>query len=136
VTLAKQGQGQLVYISIPLGLGIDQRPTAILGLLMRELVAGLVPIKVHGEVEWALNKLEDGGWAVTLLNNRGVIKPQHGILPTEHDQRQAVRISTSFAVKSAREWMTDSTIEVNANGTGSRVSLIVPAGGVRIVEIR
>jgi hypothetical protein len=136
VTASKRGEGQIVWVSVPLGLGIDQRPAPMLGLLMQQLVEGLTPVKVSGEVEWALNKLDDGGWAVALFNNRGVIKPQHGILPTEHGERQSVTISTALPIKKAREWIAGSDIQVKQDGVRSLVSVEVPAGGVRIVEIR
>jgi hypothetical protein len=135
VSVSKRGEGQVVFVSVSLGLGVDQRPVPVLGLLMRELVEGLVPVTVSGEVEWAINKLPDG-WAVTLLNNRGVIKPQHGILPTEHGQEQYVTIRTSVATKSAKEWMTDAAVEVMQEGETARMRVVVPAGGVRIVEMK
>src|SRR5205085_12223148 len=102
--VSRLGEGHIVLISAPLGLGIDQRPIPALGLLMQRLVEGLTPIKVTGEVEWALNKLDNGGWAITLFNNRGVIKPQHGILPTEHGEIQNVTYSTTFPIKTTTEW--------------------------------
>jgi hypothetical protein len=136
VTMSKWGEGQIVMISVPLGMGIDQRPIPLLGLLMQRLVEGLVPVKVSGEVEWALNKLDNAGWAITLFNNRGVIKPQHGILPTEHGEAQQVTISTPLPVKNASEWIADAQVELKQEGSRSQVKLQVPAGGVRVVELR
>jgi hypothetical protein len=136
VTVSKRGEGQIVWMSVPLGLGIDQRPVPVLGLLMQRLVEGLTPVKVSGEVEWVLNKLDDGGWAVMLFNNRGVIKPQHGILPTEHGDRQSVTISTALPVKKASEWIAGADVQIKQDGARSQVMLEVPAGGVRIVELR
>jgi hypothetical protein len=135
-TLSKFGEGHIVLISAPLGLGIDQRPIPILGLLMQRLVQGLMPIKVTGEVEFALNKLDTGGWVVTLFNNRGIIKPQHGILPTEHGESQSVTISTSLPIKSGTEWIAASEVQIKQVDAHSEFKLIVPAGGVRIVEIK
>src|SRR5205814_2585410 len=133
VTSTKSGEGQIITIAVPLGLGIDRRPVPVLGLLMQRLVEGLVPIKVSGEVEWALNRLDNGGWAITLFNNRGVIKPQHGILPTEHGEIQNVTISTTFPIKTATEWIAGSEVQQNAP---TKITLTVPAGGVRIIEMR
>ena len=136
VTVSKRGKGQIVLVSVPLGLGIDQRPVPALGLLMQRLVEGLAPVKVSGEVEWTLNKLEDGGWAVMLFNNRGVIKPQHGILPTEHGEVRSVTISTMLPVRNASEWIAESEVQIKKDGATSTVELLVPAGGARIVELR
>jgi hypothetical protein len=136
ITVSKRGMGQIVLISVPLGLGIDQQPVPVLGLLMQRLVEGLEPVKVSGEMEWALNKLDDGGWAVTLFNNRGVIKPQHGILPTEHAEKQSVMIWTALPVKKTSEWVAGADVQIKQAGGRSQMILEVPAGGVRIVEIR
>ncbi|HEV8605030.1 MAG TPA: hypothetical protein VGQ99_06670 [Tepidisphaeraceae bacterium] len=136
VTASRRGEGQIVWVSVPLGLGIDQRPVPVLGLLMQRLVKGLLPVKVSGEVEWVLNKLDDSGWAVTLLNNRGVIKPQHGVLPTEHGERISVVVTTAVSVTKATEWIAGSDVQVKQDGARSQVTVEVPAGGVRIVELR
>src|SRR5262249_49183649 len=58
--LHKRGRGQLVLISVPLGLGVDERPVPVLGLLLRHLTEGLVPVRVTGDVEWVANRLDDG----------------------------------------------------------------------------
>src|SRR5258705_3943719 len=97
---------------------------------MRRLVEGLMPVKVSGEIEWTLNQLDNNAYALTLLNNRGVIKPQHGILPTDHAEAQKITITTS--AKSATEWITNTTLEVKPDG----LIVTVPAGGVRIIQFR
>jgi len=71
-----------------------------------------------------------------LFNNRGVIKPQHGVLPTEHGEKQAVTISTALPIQKANEWLTGANVEVRRDEDRSRIGLTVPAGGVRIVELR
>lgn len=129
------GKGSLIEIAVPLGLGIDDRPVPLLALLMRESAIGLAPISVAGDVEWALNRLDDGGWLVTLLNNHGVIKPQHGVLPTDHHAAQRVTLRTGFRVKNSREWLTESAVGWETEGRGSKAEVTVPAGGVRMVEV-
>ena len=93
-----RGRGRLIFVAVHMGLGIDQRPVPLLPLLMRHLTPGLLPIRVSGDIEWAVNRLDNGGWLVTLLNNRGVMKPQHGVLPTDYRQAQTVRIDADFNV--------------------------------------
>ena len=82
----ERGKGKLVYVGVPLGLGIDRRPVPLLALLMQEFSDRVVPLQVTGDVEWTLSRLEDGGWLIGLLNNRGVNKPQHGVNPTDYSQ--------------------------------------------------
>jgi hypothetical protein len=85
-----RGQGRVIVIGVPLAIGVDDRPVPVLAPLMQHLTQGLLPVKVGGDVEWVVNKLDApaGGWLVTLLNNRGVLKPQHGVNPTNHREHQ------------------------------------------------
>jgi len=79
----------------------------------------------------------DGGvHNVRVFNNRGVIKPQHGILPTEHGEREVVTIHSTMGLTKASEWITGSTVEVKKDGAASTIELVVPAGGVRIIELQ
>jgi hypothetical protein len=102
---------------------------------MQHVTRGLLPLKVAGDVEWTLNRLDDGRLLVGLLNNRGVIKPQHGILPTDHHAAQQVTLTVPFAVRASAEWMTESDLKWEAAEKGSRLKIEIPAGGVRLIEI-
>lgn len=127
--LTPRGAGRLITVSVPLGLGLDDRPVPLLGLLMRHLTQGLTPVTVRGGVEWVLNRLDDGRWLVTLLNNAGIDKPQHGIMPTRHEESRRVELRADFKVRAARELLTGAEVpwvQVPA-------AVEVPAGAVRIV---
>ena len=72
------------------------------------------------------------GWVVTLINNRGVYKPQQGLAQVNRAESAEVTLGENGAsFKRAAEWTTGSELKVN----GGTVSLSVPAGGVRIVEL-
>jgi hypothetical protein len=129
------GQGRLILAGIPLGLGVDERPVPLLSLLMRHLTQGLVPVKVTGDVEWVLNRLDDGSWVVALFNNHGVIKPQHGVLPTDHHQARKVTLRVPFGVGKSVEWMTESEVRWQPAGGGATATITLPAGAVRFVPI-
>jgi len=136
IAIAKpQGKGQLITVSIPLGLGIDERPVPLLGLLVRHLTEGLLPLRVEGDVEWTLNDLGGGRWVVGLLNNAGIDKPQHGILPTRHEESRDVTLRLSFGVRAAREWLTGVDVAPERRGDGSELRISVPAGSARLLEI-
>ena len=132
----KLGAGELIVVGAPLGLGLDERPVPVLALLLRHLASGLTPVRVAGDVEWTLNKLDDGGWLVSLFNTRGVIKPQHGMLPTDEREAQRVTLRGAFAVTKSTEWMTGAEVRWQAEGKDSLTTLTVPAGAVRLVEIK
>jgi hypothetical protein len=131
----KVGKGQIIVIGVPLGIGINERPIPLLGLLMQQLTQGLVPVKVSGQIEWLANRLDDGGWLVTLLNNRGVLKPQHGVVPTDETEAQTVRLRAPFAVTKSNEWMTGTPVAWDKAGAESTVSITVPAGAVRQISL-
>jgi hypothetical protein len=129
------GKGQVIAVAAPLGLGIDQRPVPLLGLLLRHLTQGLAPVRVTGDVEWTLNRTDDGGWLVALFNNRGVIKPQHGLVAVDYDQAQRVTLRVPFAVAKSAEWVTETPVPWREAGDGATTTLTVPAGAVRWVWV-
>jgi hypothetical protein len=131
-----EGRGRSIVVGIPLGLGIDGRPSPLLALLMQGLAAGQVPLHVSGDVEWVLNRLDDGAWLASVLNNRGVTKPQHGVLPTDAREAQTVTLRVPFGVAQSREWMTESAQKWQPAAAGSTLTLTVPAGATRMIEIR
>jgi hypothetical protein len=131
VVARSEGKGQIIVLGVPLGLGIDQQPVPLVALLVRHLVKGLLPVEVHGDVEYLVDKLDDGGLLVALLNNRGVDKPQHGVVPTDHSQTQAVELTVPFAVARSSEWLTSTAL----SWQGSSLTLTVPAGVARLVAI-
>jgi hypothetical protein len=127
-----RGAGRLVYFAVPRGLGIDQAAHPVLPRLMAHLTSGLMPVEVQGDVNWMVNKTSTG-WAVTLLNPAGQDKPQQGITPTDYRENRPVSIVSRVPISSARDrLLPDDPLKVEAN----RVNLEVPAGGVRIVELK
>jgi hypothetical protein len=125
------GKGRIILVAASLGLGIDERPVPLLGVLVRYVTQGLLPIRAVGDVEWQVNRLSDGGWLVALFNNRGVIKPQHGVLAVDHAEAQKVTLRAVAAPGASTEWVTDKAVSWN----GATAEVIVPAGSVRLIEI-
>ncbi len=127
-----RGQGRIVYLSVPRGLGIDRRAIPVVARLFAHLTRGLMPVEVEGQVEWLVNRTADG-WLVTLLNPAGQAKPQQGITPTDYRQNKLVRIHTRGLVHSAIDRL-DPTLTLTP-GQGE-IEVEVPAGGVRILELK
>jgi hypothetical protein len=126
-----RGKGRLIYLSLPHGLGINRRAHPVVARLFAHLTRGLMPIEVEGDVEWLVNRTPSG-WLVTLLNPAGQPKPQQGIVPTDYRANRAVEIVAQVPIRTARDRLSPDDLQV----TRGRVKLTVPAGGVRIVEIK
>lgn len=129
---ADRGVGRLVYLSVPHGLSITGQALPVVPRLIAHLSCGLMPIEVDGDVQWLVNKTKTG-WAVTLLNPAGQLKPQHGITPTDYRENRAVVIKARVPIKSAHDRLlpTDRFEIVNQS-----VHCEVAAGGVRIIELK
>jgi hypothetical protein len=77
VTVNKVGKGSVVLALVADLLGEDERITPFAAHMLAHVFADATPIKVRGDVEYLLNRTDDG-WVVTLFNNNGVFKPQQG----------------------------------------------------------
>jgi hypothetical protein len=131
-----RGKGRLIVLSVPRGLGIDRAAVPVLAQLLAHLTRGLMPVEVAGDVEWSVNAV-DGGWIVTLMNPAGQAKPQQGITPTDFRQNRRVTIRTAAPVKAATDWLfPEEALTPQASSGGSTLELTVPAGSVRIVELK
>jgi hypothetical protein len=116
-------------------MGIDRQVVPIIPRLFARLTAGLMPVKVKGDVEWSVNRT-DKGWLVTLMNPAGQDKPQQGITATDYNQNREVIIESKTPIASAKDRLlpTD-TFTVTKAGQGGTVTLTVPAGAVRIIQL-
>jgi hypothetical protein len=127
-----RGQGRLIVLSVPHGLTITRQAHPVLAHLLRSLRQGLVPIEVKGDVEWLLNKTSSG-WVLTLLNPAGQLKPQQGILPTDHRQDRTVTLRVPANIKTATDWLAPEDTFTVQDG---KVTFPVRAGAVRVLELR
>jgi len=127
-----RGRGRLIYLSVPYGLSLSKQAIPVVARLMAHLTRGLMPLEVRGDVEWLVNRTE-AGWVVTLLNPAGQAKPQQGITPTDFHENRVVTLHSHVPIRSARDWLEAGNPPVLQ---GNRVHCEVPAGGVRIIELR
>jgi hypothetical protein len=126
-----RGEGRLIILAVPRGLGIDRSAVPVVANLLAHLTHKLMPVEVSGDVEWMVNR-NATGWIVTLLNPAGQAKPQQGITPTDFRQSREVTIRLGVPVKAASDWLApEETLTVEK----ATLRLVVPAGGVRIVEL-
>ena len=126
-----RGRGRLVMLSVPYGMGENRQAVPVVPRLFAHLSRDLMPVEVDGDVEWMVNKLKNG-WAVTLINPAGDVKPQHGIFPTDFRENRTITIRSHVPVRAAHDRLlpTDK-MTVNDN----TVTVTVTAGSVRIIEL-
>src|SRR5262249_39340615 len=131
-----RGKGRLIVLAVPRGLGIDRAAHPVLARLLAHLTRRLMPVEVRGEVEWLLNRTATG-WLGTLLNPARQVKPERGVSPTDYRQNRRVTLRTVRPVKSAADWLfPDEALAVQPDGGGSALDLTVPAGSVRLLELK
>jgi hypothetical protein len=67
------------------------------------------------------------------MNPAGQDKPQHGITPTNYRENRPVTIVSQVPISTARDrLLPEDKLVVEQN----RVQLVVPAGSVRLVELK
>jgi hypothetical protein len=136
VTVNTVGRGSVVYCAVPDFLGLDERLVPAAAHTLAHLLGDVTPVRVEGEVEYLFNR-NTRGWVVTLINNRGVYKPQQGLAQVRRDESAEVRLEgvNSVRFKRAAEWTTGAELKVARGANNDTVTLTVPPGGVRIVEL-
>jgi hypothetical protein len=129
VTVNKFGKGNVVFVAVPDLLGEDERMTPLAAHVLTHVFADAVPLKITGDVEYLINRTANS-WVVTLLNNKGVFKPQQGMAQVDRSAYVDVTISGK-QIQRAIEWTTDTSLKTASNS----VTVQVPPGGLAIVEI-
>jgi hypothetical protein len=128
VTRNKVGEGAVITILVPRGLGVDERAHPVLPYLMNGLTQKLLPVEVRtadgkplsGELLYQVNRTADG-YVVLLMNNRGVDKTQNGVARVDRRQFVDVVVRSSVPVKAAKEYTDPRELKVEANGIAVRV---------------
>ncbi len=135
VTVNRVGRGRVVYVAVPDFLGLDERLIPAATHVLAHLLADVTPVKVEGNVEYLVNR-NARGWVVTLINNRGVYKPQQGLAQVNRTESENVWLELDASdITSANEWTTDAKLNVVCQPHSCRTLVEVPSGGVRIVEL-
>jgi hypothetical protein len=135
VTVQKIGKGRVVFCAIPDLLGLDERMTPAAAHMLVHLLSDASPVRVVGDVQHLVNR-SSTGWIVTLINNRGVYKPQQGLAQVNRAEVADVTIELSGTrIGRATEWTTDAELKPTKDGPRELLRVQIPAGGVRVVEL-
>jgi len=128
----KYGAGQIIMTLPKYLLGADQeQPVPYIGQLLQTLQDEVLPCQVEGDVQFLFSRLPGGRWKVALLNNKGVLK---------NPWEEKATVDSSFASKvTLRLPMADLQVselyaQEKLECSGNEVSLVVPPGGIRVVQ--
>jgi hypothetical protein len=135
VTSFNLGRGRVIFCAVPDLLGLDERLTPAAAHLFTHLFTEAAPVRVTGDVQRLFNRTARG-WLVTLINNRGVFKPQQGL--AQVDRSASVEVTLSLRgriIREAREWTLDAPLLTGRAANESTVKINVPPGDVKIVEL-
>jgi hypothetical protein len=135
VTVNKVGKGSVVFVALTDLLGEDERVTPFAAHLLAHVFADATPIIVRGDVEYLVNRNENG-WVITLINNNGVYKLQQGM--AQVDRKAYVTTSVSFprnSVQKILNWNEDKELEIQRGSNQDGVTLTIAPGGISIIEL-
>jgi hypothetical protein len=136
VTVNRVGKGSVVFCTVPDLLGEDERITPFAAHMLAHIFADATPIKVTGDVEYLVNR-NDNGWVVTLFNNNGVIKPQQGLAQVDRNAYVTTTISLDGQqIQKAIDWISDKNVEVKSQNGKNSVTITIAPGAVAIMELQ
>lgn len=109
---------------------------------MNGLTQQLMPVQVlaadgspiDGKVMYQLNRTKDG-WLVTLINNQGVDKTQHGIARVDRKAYVDVLLRTKFQLRAAREFTELRDIPGVNSDKGTEIRVRVHPGDVQVIGL-
>jgi hypothetical protein len=131
VTVNKVGKGSVVFATLPDLLGVDERVTPFAAHMLAHVFADATPVQVRGDVEYLINRT-DNGWVVTLLNNNGVYKTQQGMAQVDRNAYVNVTITLrGEKIQSATDWISDAALKVDTNNLNVRIA----PGGIAVVAL-
>jgi hypothetical protein len=142
ITRHAVGAGAVVVTLCPRMLGQDERAHPALPYLMNGLTADLMPLEVRlaggarpsGQIMHQVNRTKDG-WLVTLVNNQGVDKTQHGIARVDRRQFVDVVLRTKLPVKAAKEYTEPRDLTVAQGAGGPEIAVRVHPGDVQVIAL-
>jgi hypothetical protein len=134
VTVNKIGKGSVVFAAVSDLLGEDERMTPFAAHMLAHVFTDATPIKVSGDVEYLINRNENG-WVVTLINNNGVFKPQQGMAQVDRRAYVTATISlTGKPIQAVSDWTNEKELKVNSEQNGVTVS--IAPGDISIIELQ
>lgn len=143
VTRLAVGEGAVLVILVPRGIGQDERAHPVLPWVMNGLTQRLLPIDVvlpdgrplAGQVMYQMNRTQDG-YLVLLINNLGVDKTPNGVARVDRRQAVEVELRTELALAACMEYTLPQELAADTAGPRHCVRLSIPAGDLRVVHLK
>lgn len=135
------GEGTVLVILVPRGVGLDERAHPVLPWLMNGLTKGLLPIEVvadgnppRGQVMYQVNRTRDG-YLVLLINNLGVDKTPNGVARVDRRLAVEAEIRTTLPLTACTEYTLPERLPVHAEAGRHSIRLSIPAGELRVLYL-
>ena len=99
--------------------------------LLVKIQSEVLPVRVKGDVQFILNKMDGNNWKLILVNNRGVAKEPYSSVEkfcAEYDSSVTVTVPEGASV---REVYAGDSLKQN----GRKYTLKVPAGSFRVLNL-
>lgn len=133
VTVSDVGRGKVILICIPHMLTAREKLHPVVMYLIRNLSAQALPVYVEGDIQYIVSR-KPKGWAVALLNNRGIYKePYESKWTAEMKERAECILTFRGKAKQVREAMTNRSFPFSVKDGKTTVYVMVPPGEVRII---
>ncbi|MFM7205252.1 MAG: hypothetical protein ACKO4T_01080 [Planctomycetaceae bacterium] len=126
------GRGCLMVCRAEGGSGSPD--TAFPELLLVELAERCLPFRVRGDVQTLVNRTPDG-WAVMIVNNKGITKDLHVDRPPAIDASSAQPVEIVFRGRPAAVTDIVTGESIPAGLDGMAIRFILPPGELRIVAV-
>ena len=138
VTVNKYKKGNVILTMQRYLLSDTQEKQALptVGYLLNRIAKGaILPVSVTGNIEYILNKNQNGWW-LSLINNKGIYKK--GTEPEVIKQDEAAKVTVKFAGKAEciTELISEQKIKFSEKEDGIVFDLCIPSGEINILEIK
>lgn len=143
ITRQQVGPGAVIVTLMPYSLGQDERAHPAVPYLMNGLTQELLPVEVRlangerpsGQVMYEVNRTKNG-YLVSLINNRGIDKTQTGIARVDRRASVELVLRTKLTITAAKEYTEPRDLAIQSANGMSEVRVRVPAGDIRVLELK
>ena len=101
---------------------------------LKDIVGEVLPLEVKGDIEYGMNKLDDG-WLLYLINNKGVTKFTNKEQALDPSKTAKVEVSLKN-IKAAEITELREQKAIVKDGKTNAFTVEVPPGGVKVVKIK